>query len=43
MLNVFTGYAKFGKVTEAEAIDHEDTAVKIDSGRLGMGLIFQNK
>ena len=38
MSNLFTGYAKFGKVTEAE--DIEDTAVKADSGRLGHGFFY---
>ena len=33
MSNLFTGYAKFGKVIEAEVIG--DTAVKADSGRFG--------
>ena len=35
MSNLFPGYAKFGKVTEAEVIG--DTAVKLDSGGLVHG------
>jgi hypothetical protein len=38
MFNIFTGYAKFGKVTEAEVI--EDAAVKADSGRLVHGSFY---
>ena len=41
MSNLFTGYAKFGKVTDAEVIgDTADTAVKADSGRLGHGSFY---
>ena len=35
-----TGYAKFGKVTEAEAIDHEGSVVEADSGRVGHGSFY---